>query len=96
MCTPTIDDTPINTRKQPSFGLSINIIKTAARRATAVLRVLRKRYRASYAILFHTSRSLFCQGIRIAKCDIAFVGRCCWMQLVKQRHHAFALSFRPP
>jgi hypothetical protein len=83
MCTPTINDAPINTREQTSSALSINIVKTAARRATAVLRVLRKRYRASYAILFHTSCGLIRQGTRIAECDVTFVGRCCWMQLVE-------------
>ena len=95
MCTPAIDDAPANSRKQTGSALSINIVKTAARRATAVLRVLRKRNRAPYAIFFHTSRSLICQGTRIAECNVAFVGRRCRMQLVEQRRHAFSLRFRP-
>src|SRR6266403_3767310 len=76
MCAPTIDNAPIDTRKQPSSALSINIVKTATCRATTVLRVLRKRYRAFHAVLFHASCSLVCQGICIAERDVTFV-RCC-------------------
>jgi hypothetical protein len=76
MCTPTINDAPIDTRKHPGFALSINVIKTATRRATAVLRVLCKRYRVFHAILLHTPCSLVCQGMCIAECDVALV-RCC-------------------
>ena len=61
MCTSTINDAPADAGKQPGFALSVNVIKTAARRATAVLRVLRKRYRALHMILLHPSRGLIRQ-----------------------------------
>jgi len=36
MCTPTINDASTNTRKQTSSALSINIVKTTARRGATV------------------------------------------------------------
>lgn len=75
MSTPTINDAPIDTRKQPGLALSVNVIETATRRATAVLRVLRKRYRAFHAILFHKPCGLVCQGMCIAERDVTLV-RC--------------------
>ena len=95
MCTPAINDAPANTRKQPGFALSVNVIKTAARRATAVLRVLRKRYRAPHAILLHPSRGLVCQRVCVAERDVALVGCRRRVELVEQRHQALPLRLRP-
>ena len=95
MCTPAINDAPADTRKQPGFALSVNVIKTAARRATAVLRVLRKRNRALHAILLHPSRGLVRQRVCIAERDVALVGCRRRVELVEQRHQAFALRLRP-
>jgi len=39
MCTPSINDTPTDTGKKTGSALSINVIKTAARSTTAVLRI---------------------------------------------------------
>ena len=95
MCTPAINDAPTDTRKQPGFALSVNVIKTAARRATAVLGVLRKRYRALHAILLHPSRGLVRQRVCVAERDVALVGCRRRVELVEQRHQAFPLGLRP-
>jgi hypothetical protein len=54
MRTPPVNDAPINTRKEPSSALSVNVVETATRRTTAVLRVLCEGYRPFHTVLFHT------------------------------------------
>jgi hypothetical protein len=83
MCAPTINDGPIDIRKQPGFALSVNVIETATRRTTAVLRVLCKGYRTFHAVLLHTSRGLIRQRTCIAERDVALVGRRRRMELVE-------------
>ena len=95
MCAPSINNTPADTREKTGFALSVNVVKTAAGSTTAVLRVLCEGYRAFHAVLLETSRGLICQGMRVAECNVALVGRCCWVEFVEQRRHSFTLKFGP-
>ncbi len=95
MCAPSVNDTPVDAREKPGPAFSVDVVETAARRAAAILGVLRKGYRAFYAVLLHAPCGLFCERSCVAKRDIALVRRCGWMELVEQCCHALPLKFRP-
>jgi hypothetical protein len=95
VCAPSVNDAPVDARKHPSPAFAEYVVETAARRATTILRVLRKGYRAFHAVLLHAPCGLLCERSRVAERDVALVRRCGWVELVEQCRHALPLQFGP-
>ena len=95
VCAPSVNDAPVDAREMSSPAFAEYVVETAPRRATAVLGILRKGYRACHTVLLHAPCGLLCERSCVAERDVALVRRCRWMELVEQCRHALPLQFRP-
>lgn len=76
-------------------GNAHQLVQTASRRGTAVLRVLRERDRPSGAIALHLLETRLRQGFRITEHDVWLV-RCRFrVELVEEGAHCCSLRTRP-
>jgi hypothetical protein len=90
---PAVDNTPLNT-----FELALaaeELVKRAASRRTAVLRVLRERNRPGDAVLAHGARRRARLRVRVTESDVVLVRGRLRRELVHQLGHALALNVRP-
>ena len=92
---PSVNDAPVDAREKPSLAFAEYVVETAACRATAILGILRKGYRACHAVLLHASCGLLCERSYVAERDVALVRRRGRMELVEQCRHTLPLQFGP-
>ena len=79
VCAPSVNDAPVDAREKSGLAFPVDVVKTAARRATAILGVLRKGYRAFHAVLLHAPCGLLRERTCVAERDVALVRRRGWV-----------------
>ena len=95
MRAPAIDDTPLYPFEKPSLRLPEHIVEAAARRAAAVLRVLRERNSPLDPVFLHETGCLLHERVRISECNVGLV-RCRFrVHFVQQGSHPSALDLTP-
>lgn len=96
MVGPSVDNGPVYILVYAQrMNLAIELIQTASSGAARVLGVLRERYSASDAIVFHLRERVFCERIDISECDVGLMRGCIRRELVQQLHHFIALTLCP-
>ena len=96
MCTPPVNDAPLNIPHLPSLPPPVELVQTAPCRTAAVLGVLRKSNGPFDTVCLELASSFCCKRVGVSEGDVGFVWCGLWMEFIEKLSHAFALHFRIP